>query len=383
MIKKITTNFPIKLLSVFLAIITWAIIMNIVNPIITGYVNLSVNVENENAIHEQNKTYFILDTRSVRVTYRTKTNNQMTINASDFYAYIDLNDIAYVSDMTSNERRVAVRVKPSPEVDNIISNVQVEPSEVKVVIDDVSRNEYKVQYNIVGDVGAGHSIGNVILSPNVVYVSSSNAVLDSIDHIAIDIPVVKNGDETFSGISKIKLYAADNTVLPTEGLMLSAEDIGYSVVLNSTANITLNAIVEGKVASGYNLVETQISPSTILIEGPKGFIQNIYSYDLPAINVSGLSENKEYKFKLSEILPIGITSKVNEVTVTVVINNNVINAPLESEVGPHVDNENGISESAGIINATRKSEVSETSELESIAPNELTETNESNVNADK
>ena len=163
--------------------------------------------------------------------------------------------------------------------------------------------------------------------------------------------------------------------------MLSAEDIGYSVVLNSTANITLNAIVEGKVESGYNLIETRVSPNSILIEGPKGFIQNIYSYDLPTINVNGLSENKEFKFKLSDILPIGIMSKTDEVTV--VVENNVINSPAGSEVGPHVENENEITESAGIINATRKSEVSETSELESIAPNEVTETNKSTVNADK
>lgn len=380
MIKKLMANLSIKLLSILLAVITWATIMNIVNPIITGYVNLSVNVENENAIHEQNKTYFILDTRSVRVSYRTKTNNQMTINASDFYAYIDLNDIAYVSDMTSNERKVAVQIKSSPDVDNIISNVQVEPSEVKVVIDDVSRNEYKVQYNIVGDVGAGHSVGNVLLSPNIVYVSSSNAVLESIDHIAIDIPVSKNGDETFSGISKIKLYAADNTVLPTDGLMLSAEDIGYSVVLNSTANITLNPIVEGHVESGYNLVETRVTPNSIVIEGPKGFVQNIYSYDLPTINISGLSENKEYKFKLSDILPIGVTSKVNEVTVTVVVSNNVINAPAGSEVGPHIDNENEITESAGIINATRRNEMNETKEFESIVSNEVIESSDANIN---
>ncbi len=380
MIKKLMANLSIKLLSILLAVITWATIMNIVNPIITGYVNLSVNVENENAIHEQNKTYFILDTRSVRVSYRTKTNNQMTINASDFYAYIDLNDIAYVSDMTSNERKVAVQIKSSPDVDNIISNVQVEPSEVKVVIDDVSRNEYKVQYNIVGDVGAGHSVGNVLLSPNIVYVSSSNAVLESIDHIAIDIPVSKNGDETFSGISKIKLYAADNTVLPTDGLMLSAEDIGYSVVLNSTANITLNPIVEGHVESGYNLVETRVTPNSIVIEGPKGFVQNIYSYDLPTINISGLSENKEYKFKLSDILPIGVTSKVNEVTVTVVVSNNVINAPVGSEVGPHIDNENEITESAGIINATRRNEMNETKEFESIVSNEVIESSDANIN---
>ena len=380
MIKKLMANLSIKLLSILLAVITWATIMNIVNPIITGYVNLSVNVENENAIHEQNKTYFILDTRSVRVSYRTKTNNQMAINASDFYAYIDLNDIAYVSDMTSNERKVAVQIKSSPDIDNIISNVQVEPSEVKVVIDDVSRNEYKVQYNIVGDVGAGHSVGNVLLSPNIVYVSSSNAVLESIDHIAIDIPVSKNGDETFSGISKIKLYAADNTVLPTDGLMLSAEDIGYSVVLNSTANITLNPIVEGHVESGYNLVETRVTPNSIVIEGPKGFVQNIYSYDLPTINISGLSENKEYKFKLSDILPIGVTSKVNEVTVTVVVSNNVINAPVGSEVGPHIDNKNEITESAGIINATRRNEMNETKEFESIVSNEVIESSDANIN---
>lgn len=380
MIKKLKANLPLKLLSVFLAIITWAIIMNITNPIITGYVNLSINVENENAIYENNKTYFILDTRSVRVTYRTKTNNQMSINTSDFYAYIDLNEVAYVGDITSNERKVAVHVKPSKEVENIISNIQIEPSEIKVAIDDVTRNEYKVQYNIVGDVGPGYSIGNVILSPNVVYVSSSNVVLESIDHIAIDIPVSKNSDETFSGISKTKLYTADNTVLPTEGLMLSAEDIGYSVVLNSTASITLNAVVQGTVATGYNLIAAQVSPSMIVVEGPKSFIQNMYRYDLPIIDINGLSENKEYKFKLSDILPIGITSKVSEVTVTVIVNNNVINAPIKSEVGPHMDNESEISESAGIINATRNQEESVVLEFETTASNDVVEESENTTN---
>ena len=109
MIKKLTTNLSTKLVSLLFAVIIWVIVMNITNPVVNGFVNLNVNVENENVIYEQNKTYFILDSRSVKVSYKTKNNSQMNIKQSDFYAYIDLNDISNVVDTTSNEKNVNVR----------------------------------------------------------------------------------------------------------------------------------------------------------------------------------------------------------------------------------------------------------------------------------
>lgn len=346
MIKKLTANLSIKLISLLVAVIIWVVIMNIINPVINGFVNLNINVKNENVVYEQNKTYFLLDSKSVRVSYKTKTDNQMNIKQSDFNAYIDLKDIEFIKDTDSNEKSLTVRLDISPEIDNIISNVQIEPSELKVAIDDVLRSEYKVQYNIVGNAGQGHSVGNVILSPSVVYVSGSNVSLGIIDHLSIDIPI-SNSEETFSGVSKIKIYAADGTILPNDGVMLSAEDIGYSVVLNSTANITLNAVTDGKVANGYRLVETHVNPSTVVIEGPRAFVQNIYTFDLPTINVEGFTESKEFKYKLSDILPVGVVSKTSEVTVSVIVDNNVINAPIEKEVGPHIDG--AIDESASVI----------------------------------
>ena len=358
MIKKLTTNLSIKLISLLFAIVIWVVVMNITNPVINGFVNVSVNVENENVVSEQNKTYFIPpESRIVKISYKTKSNSQMNIKQSDFYAYIDLNDISNLMDTASNEKNVnmQIRQKISPEIESVVSNVQVEPEVLKVSINDVFRNEYKVQYNFSGNVGQGHSIGNVILSPNIVYVSGSDAALGNIDHIAIDIPVSGN-EETFSGVSKVKIYAKDGSVLPNDGVILSAEDIGYSVVLNSTANITLNAITDGTVGTGFRVVDTIINPNTIMIEGPRAFVANIYTFDLPVIDINGLTESKEYKFKLSDILPVGIVSKTNEISVTVVIDNNVINAPTESEVGPHIGNSSEVHESANIIETSSTNE---------------------------
>ena len=358
--KKITANLSIKLISLFLAIIIWVVIMNIINPIINGHINLNVSIKNENAILEQNKTYFIIDSKPIRVSYRTQTDNQMAIKQSDFETYIDLNEIAYLGDNSSNERKVAVHVIPSSEADSKISNMTYEPTELTVLIDDVLRNEYKVQYNFKGSVEPGHSIGSVLLSPNIVYVSGSNVALENISKIAIDIPVSNSSEETFSGVSKVKLYAADGTELPKEGFILSADDINYSVVVNSTASISLNAITVGNVDTGYNLIDTKVEPSIVTIEGPRAFVQNIYTYDLPAINVEGLTESKEFKFKLADVLPRGVTSKTTEVTVTAVVSNNVINAAHGVKVGPHVENDDTGSESANVIATSNSNEDKET-----------------------
>ena len=205
MIKKLTTNLSLKFISILIAVIIWVAIMHILDPVIDGFVYSNLNVENDNVVREQNKTYFLPDSRSIKISYKTKTNNQMNIKQSDFYAYIDLNDIAYIMDTTSSEKNVTVSVKISPNVENVISDVQVEPKDVKVVIDDVLRNEFKVQYNFTGNVDQGHTIGNVMLSPNVVYVSGSDDALRIIDHLSIDIPV-PSSEETFSGVSKIKIF---------------------------------------------------------------------------------------------------------------------------------------------------------------------------------
>lgn len=336
--KSLRENISIKLISLAGALILWILIMNIINPLVNGFVNVSIEVENESYALEQDKTYNILDSRIVRITYKVNSNMHTNIRQSDFRAYIDLNDLAY----TEN---IPVRYEVLNNADSYISNVVVEPATVHVVLDDISRNEFRVQYEIKGNIGRGHSIGSVILSPNIVYVAGSNVAIGNIDHVGIDIPV-QNNEETFSGVAKLKIYAKDGTPMSNDEMSFSSEDIGYSVVVYSSVNVSLNAVVEGNVKNGYSYAGAQVYPSNIMIDGPRSVIENIYTLDLPAINIDGLSSNQEYKYKVSEILPIGLKSNTEEVTVNITVNDNILNRPnvIRADVGPHVDESDGTEE---------------------------------------
>lgn len=329
--KDLKTNISIKLLSLVCAGLLWAFIMNIINPLVNGFVNLPLEVRNESYALEQDKAYTILDSRVIRVSYKVNSRMQTNIRQSDFKVYIDLNDMAYTE-------HLPVRYEILNDIDADISNVQVEPQTVHVVLDDVSRNEYRVQYEVNGNIGPGHSIGSVILSPNIVYVAGSKAVIDNIDHLSIDIPI-QNNEETFSGVAKLEVVDKDGRVIPKNGLTFSSEDIGYSVVVYSSANVSLNAVVEGNVQNGYSYAGAQVYPSNIMIDGPRSVIQNIYTLDLPVIHIDGLSSNQEYKYQTSEFLPIGLKSNISEVTVKITINDNVLNRPgsIKGDVGPHID----------------------------------------------
>ena len=107
----------------------------------------------------------------------------------------------------------------------------------------------------------------------------------------------------------------------------------------SRVNVSLNAVVEGNVKNGYSYAGAQVYPSSIMIDGPRSVIENIYTLDLPVINIEGLSSNQEYKYKVSEFLPIGLKSNVEEVIVNVTVNDNILNRPnvIRADVGPHVD----------------------------------------------
>ena len=342
--KSIRANLSIKLLSLLIAVILWAAIMNHINPVVNGYVNLPVDTINESYLVEQNKAYTILDSKYVKINYKVKTNNMANIRQSDFRVYIDLFDLEHTNDLT-------VRYEILNGIDDYITSVRVEPQKLHVVIDEAERNEYSVKYSIKGNVGPGHSVGNVILSPNVIYVTGSNTKVGSIDHISIDIPV-KDNEEMFSGVTKPIVYDKSGNIINGDDITLSAEEVSYSVVVYSRGQITLNPVVTGNVSQGYTYAGAQVYPNSIMVDGQSSVVRDLYVVDLPTINIDGFTGNREFTYKVSDILPVGVKSNVETVKVNITINDNVLNRPEVLDVGPH----NASSETPGSSNEETDSE---------------------------
>ena len=329
--KKIFNNMGLKLLAFVVAAIIWFAIYLNMNPSVDGFVSVPVKVLNEEYILNQNKTYSFLDNRVVRVNYSVKSEYQTQIRQSDFEVYVDLKNL-------DNTDMVPVEIRQDSSVESYLWNVSVEPDVLHIALEDASRKEFEVKYDINGEISVGHSIGNVILSPNVVYVSGSNADIENIDKVSIEIPV-NNNDEMFSGIASVNVIGKDGRLIAFNSLSLSAYEVNYSVVMNSQSTVELNTIVEGNIEDGYTYEEAIINPKTITVNGPRSVLNNLYTLDLPVIDLGGLTEDKEFIYMASDILPIGITSSTQYITVTVKINNsNVTNNGNGSAtvIGPRV-----------------------------------------------
>lgn len=321
------------MLSLIIAITIWFVVMNMINPWINGFVSIPVSVENEEYIYNQNKAYIIRDPKNVKVNYMVKNNEQAIVKQSDFNAYIDLKDLDSTNDLT-------VHIKALNGVDSYVSNVEPEPKTLRVEFDEVVRHDYTVRYEIKGNMIEGHSAGSVILSPNVVYISGSSAGISNIDHVVVEIPVT-NREESFSGIATVRIIDKEGNRMSLEGLSLSAKEVNYTVVVNSRANISVNAIVEGNVKAGYTYAGVQVTPNMIIVNGPRSILQNYYNLELPVINIDGFDQNVELDFATKDVLPPGITSNVDNIKVNITINSNVLNRSKNDfiEVGPHMDNE--------------------------------------------
>ncbi len=366
MIKKITENFSIKMLSLVIAFVAWLIVTNIIDPMLSGFISVPVIIENEDYIFNQNKTYNILDSRVIRVNYKVKSTFQNSIRQNDFRVYVDLKEY--------DERGLLpVHIDTQNGIENNISNIEPEPSSLRIELSDVSRSEFEVQYELSGNVSEGHGVGSVILSPNIVYVSGGSEAISKINKVSINIPI-NNREETFSGVADVKIFDSEGNEMSHDGYAFSASEINYSVVVDSSASVVLNAMIEGNVKEGHSLGGVQIVPDTIVINGPRSIVESLYTLDLPTINIDGLEMNTEYAFTLSDFLPMGITSNTNLVTVHIIVNDVIYSSGANKEVGPHLEGEQETAETITVLETSATEAVETSAEAKATETADVTET---------
>lgn len=315
MLKKLRKNLLIKILSLLIAFIIWAIVNNNINPIVNDFVNVQVEIINEDVLDALDKTYTIPGKRSCKVNYKVSAEQKAQVRQSDFRAYIDLNDI-------SKGTELPIYCVPSTDVSKYITNVSYEPKSIKVTLEDVISNGVPIKYRLHGEIDVNHTLGAVEFSPNTIHVSGRDAIVSKISHVSVDIMTSPN-TELYEGNSKIRVIDKDGKEMPLDGLELSATEVSYKVYLFTKANVSLNCNIRGNVKSGYSYDGMEIEPKSLMVEGPKELIENLYSINLPDIDITDLTATTDTRFKVKDILPESIKCKtIDEINVRIKINDN-------------------------------------------------------------
>ena len=326
------SGIALRLVSLIAAIFIWTFVTNIQHPIMNLKFNAHLETVNEAAITYLGKSFTIPERDLVRVNYSVKAENAGNVRQSDFRVYVNL------AELDGDAGNLPVYVE-------LLNNVQVEdygvtPQQVRVVTDDVVSKQIDVEYNLKGKLSTGLELGNILYSPTQMYVTGPSATLEIIDGVKFDINL---DDQTVSFSDVVEPYYVDryDNVFDAPNIKRSAEVINYTVTIYSKKVININPVVVGELNPGRELIESTVDPTEINLYGPKQLLDTIESINLPVVDISGLDEDKEYTFNLSELIPIGAITdyKGNIIKLTIKIKNSLSDdttrAPRNDENGEH------------------------------------------------
>ena len=159
--EKLTNNLGLKFLSIALAIIGWFMVVDVVNPLVEGTVEVPVEMINEDILTKADLTYEVVGKKSVTVTYQVRSRDRYRIKSSDFYASADL---ANLYDVTGSipvnieiaNREIRAMIEGTPET---------KPGVVRIQTEELQRKGFDIIPRISGEVEEGYAIGATKVSP--------------------------------------------------------------------------------------------------------------------------------------------------------------------------------------------------------------------------
>lgn len=316
--KKILSNWPLKLLSVVIALVIWVIVVNYDNPYKTKTISgIPIEITNDDVITNQNMTYSVVGTQTatIRVTCRRKVAENLS--ASDFKAVADFSDLYSATNQIPVTITCTSGKVSSDEITQVTQSLEVE-------LEEIVSQKMTVQVNVTGEATTGYTVGDVTCSPASVTVTAPESFLDQVSYVGVDVSV-EDASQNVSATATLHFYSPGGSILDTgdiEGLSVTRTEISVEVeILNvKTVNIGYTVTGQDSVADGYQYSGIEIEPSSVDISGRKSVLAEISSLTLPEgeLDVTGASEDITKTFDLRDCLPEGV-SLVNEDDYTVTV----------------------------------------------------------------
>ena len=104
---------------------------------------------------------------------------------------------------------------------------------------------------------------------------------------------------------------------------MSNTTVNYIVSINSTKTVSFTTSTKGNVAAGYSFAGITVNPSNITISASNDVLSMVQAINIPEIDITDFTENKEFEYTIMEILPRGVknVSSNKVIKVTVMVNN--------------------------------------------------------------
>ncbi len=304
MIKKLTSNWGLKLASVVFAAILWFLITNINDPVVSQtFYDVPVTIKNTSLITENGQVYEVLDDTDVISTVKVYAPR----TAIDSLSKDNIVATADVANMTSNYT-IAISLstnKYSNEIESITGSIDT----VKLDVEDKATKTLALTATTSGTLEDGYIVGTVSTEQNLIRVSGPESIVSQIKSAVVDVDVT-GFTSNIGTDADIKLYDEEGNVISEGNLTLNITSVRVNVTILETKRVPIVYTITGTPASGYQLTGViDSTPDTILIAGRSSALSEVDFIGVSdaLLNVQGLTENLETTIDLTNYLPSNIS----------------------------------------------------------------------------
>ncbi len=291
--KKLLGNWEIKVLAVLAAIIFWFLVVATENTFYTYPDEIPVKAFNlpENLVVAQ-------DLGTVKL--RLKIDNRDTIKnltIDDFSAYVDLEGA------TVGERQADIEVSSKKSEINV---VKVDPSSIKVNIEEKAEKEVPIEYEITNGPKEGYVVKDVSISSDNIVIKGSQEILNDIEGASLLLDLNGLNDDI---TANFKVAILDKQGEKIQGVTPAKEELEATVKISAVTDQKIAGVqptIIGTPQDNIWIKSITVDPNYVVLNGESDKLDTLEFVKTADIDVSNISNDSSFDVQITG-LPEGVS----------------------------------------------------------------------------
>ena len=333
----IKNNWSLKILSALIACISWILIINSADPVVTTtFYDVPVTITNQDVITNINKTFKITSGETVDVIVKDSRSIIDNLQKSDITVTADMSKLSYVYSVPLSAK--------APHSSTEISFVK--ENTLTVELDDIISKEFSLTLNKVGTPPSGIYVSKLTSSVDGIVISGGKSLIDTIDKVEFDVDIT-GAKENFSQVVSPVVYDKNGKKIDQSLYKLSKNNITVNAELLNTKFVPINiGLIEQEESQNYELFITSYTPKYIYVAGTDELLDEIDEINVeinPEIKEEDISDGLFVKeINIENYLPDNVycASSSNKIDVELKYNPFVAKTINFSKYDLTVNNEN-------------------------------------------
>ena len=299
--EKLTNNFGLKLLSVFLAYLLWAGVINSQDPRETvTFEDIPVSIINEESLTAKDKIPEIIEGETITVSVEARRSVCSSLTRADIIAVADFEKISVAESVPIE---VSVRGYSEPEVEIVRGQNQF----MKLSLDESMSQEFRVKIATSGVPETGYVTGDIVASPNMITLTGSKTQISNIKEVVlvVDITGISNERQVY-GIPVI--YDKNGEVVSNSKVSMNTSSVRVNIPVLKTKNVKINVITTGTPAEGYEVGNISYQPQSVQVAGSAVELLLLGTEIKAYCDITGATGVVEKNFDISSLWNDDLTS---------------------------------------------------------------------------